>query len=371
MSLTAPKTDIMNTEARLANVLNTLPNPVMLVTRHGDLLYANLAAEDFFGMSAAQLARLGLKELAGYDSPLMTAIAQVGHSGSGISEYEVELGSPRGGARPVDLQVSPVIDDSDQLMVTIHERSMAHKIDRQLTHRGAARSVMGMAAVLAHEIKNPLSGIRGSAQLLEQGASEADLELTRLICDETDRICALVDRMELFSDHRPVARKAVNLHQVLEHVRRLASSGFANTIRFTEHYDPSLPHASADKDQLIQVFLNLVKNAAEAAPNPGGEITLTTAYRHGVRLTIPGTSKRMHLPLEVCVIDNGPGVPEDLRAHLFDPFITTKNNGTGLGLALVAKIIGDHGGIVECDSRAGRTNFRVLLPAHDASEEGA
>ena len=174
----------------------------------------------------------------------------------------------------------------------------------------------------------------------------------------------LVDRMEVFSDERPVEREPVNIHAVLEHVRTLAASGFARHIRIVEEYDPSLPPVLANRDQLIQVFLNLVKNAAEAIePDQDGEIQLTTAFRPGVRLTVPGASSRVSLPLEFCVRDNGPGVPDDIRPILFDPFITTKQNGSGLGLALVAKIVGEHGGIVECESAPRGTVFRVLMPA--------
>jgi two-component system nitrogen regulation sensor histidine kinase GlnL len=256
-------------------------------------------------------------------------------------------------------------------VVMLQERTIADKMDRQLTHRGAARSVIALAAMLAHEIKNPLSGIRGAAQLLEQSADDDDRALTKLICDETDRIVKLVDRMEVFADERPVGREPVNIHVVLDHVKRLAQSGFARHVKFVEEYDPSLPPVLANRDQLIQVFLNLVKNATEAIGETAidGEIQLTTAFRPGVRLAVPGSKTRVSLPLEFCVRDNGPGVPEDLMPHLFDPFVTTKQSGSGLGLALAAKIIGDHGGIIECESQPRRTIFRVLMPIYTGNGE--
>jgi two-component system nitrogen regulation sensor histidine kinase GlnL len=225
--------------------------------------------------------------------------------------------------------------------------------------------------MLAHEIKNPLSGIRGAAQLLEQSVADEDRSLTRLICDEADRIVKLVDRMEVFTDQRPVERRPVNIHLVLEHVKRLALSGIARHVKFVEDYDPSLPPVLANRDQLVQVFINLVKNAAEAIGEQAkdGEIQLSTAFRPGVRLTIPGSKSRVSLPLEFCVRDNGPGISEDLLPHLFDPFVSTKQTGSGLGLALVSKIIGDHGGIIECESQPRRTVFRLLMPMF--SGEGA
>jgi two-component system nitrogen regulation sensor histidine kinase GlnL len=346
-------------------VLNSLPLAVVVIGPDAKINDANVAAEDFFEMSVALLRRHSLRELVPFGSPLLSLIEQVRSRGGAVNEYKVDLGTPRTPSeRLVDLHVALVPERPGHVVVMLQQRTMADKMNRQLTHRGAARSVIALAAMLAHEIKNPLSGIRGAAQLLEQSASDDDRSLTRLICEEADRIVKLVDRMEVFGDERPVEREAVNIHVVLDHVRRLAQSGFGRHIRFVEEYDPSLPQVLANRDQLVQVFLNLVKNAAEAISENAadGEIAITTAFRPGVRLSLPGAKSKVSLPLEFCIKDNGPGVSEELMPHLFDPFVTTKPTGSGLGLALAAKIIGDHGGIIECESQPRRTIFRVLMP---------
>jgi two-component system nitrogen regulation sensor histidine kinase GlnL len=348
-------------------VLNALPFPVILVSGEGRVADANVAAEAFFEVSLLLLRRHLLRDLVPFGSPLLALVDQVRTRGGAVNEYRVDLGTPRNpGERVIDLHVAAVPERPGHVVVMLQKRTMAEKMDRQLTHRGAARSVIALASMLAHEIKNPLSGIRGAAQLLEQSASDEDRTLTRLICDEADRIVKLVDRMEVFADERPIDRKPINIHQVLEHVKRLAQSGFARHVKFVEEYDPSLPPVFGNRDQLVQIFLNLIKNASEAIGEtaPDGEIQLTTAFRPGVRLSLPGSKSRVSLPLEFCVKDNGPGVQEDLLPHLFDPFVTTKPSGTGLGLALVAKIVGDHGGVIECESQPRRTIFRVLMPVY-------
>jgi two-component system nitrogen regulation sensor histidine kinase GlnL len=344
-------------------LLNALPHPILAVAPDGFITEANLPAEIFFGISRPILLQQTLEHLLPFGSALISAIEQVKATGVAINEYRVDLGLPRlGMEKMVDLFVAPV-SDGEGLVVMLQERTIAEKMDRQLTHRGAARSVSAMAAMLGHEIKNPLSGIRGAAQLLEAEANDSDRALTRLICDETDRIVKLVDRMDAFSD-RPLERQSVNIHTVLDHVKKVAQAGFGRHVRFVENYDPSLPPVLGNRDQLVQTFLNLVKNAAEAIgeDRDDGEIELSTAFRPGVRLKLSHSDTPVSLPLEFCVRDNGPGVPSEMQPHLFDPFITTKASGSGLGLALVAKIIGDHGGIIECESHPRRTTFRVLMP---------
>jgi two-component system, NtrC family, nitrogen regulation sensor histidine kinase GlnL len=352
-------------------IINALPLPVLTVGAGGEILHANAAAESFFDNSLRVLQRQRLAEIMPFGSPVVSLVEEVRRRGASVSEYRVDVGSPRIGAeRIVDIFATALGDPGNAVVLMLQERTIADKMDRQLTHRGAARSVTALGAMLAHEIKNPLSGIRGAAQLLEQAADEGDRLLTRLICDEADRIVKLVERVELFGDERPVERGPVNVHGVLDQVKRLAQSGFARHIRFVEAYDPSLPPVLGNRDQLVQVFLNLVKNAAEAIGIDAleGEVVLSTAFRTGVRLQVPGSRERVSLPIELTVRDNGPGVPGDLLSDLFEPFVTTKAQGSGLGLALVAKIVGDHGGIVECDPAPRRTTFRVRLPMFTARD---
>ena len=350
-------------------LLAALPHPILVLAPDNRIVYANAAAEAFFSTGIVVLKRMRLDEVVAFGCPLMALVDQVRRSGSTVNEYGVEITTPKfSGPELVDVYSGPLPDQSDLIVLMLQQRNMALMIERQLTHRAAARSVSGLAAVLAHEIKNPLSGIRGAAQLLEQGVSDQDRSLTQLICSETDRIRKLVDRMEVFGDERPLTIEPVNIHDVLDHVRRLCETGAGRGIRFLEDYDPSLPPVPGNRDKLVQAFLNLMKNAVEAVGDNKnhGRIVMQTSFRPGVRLSVPGSGRRIGLPLMIQIEDNGSGIPEHLKSNLFDPFVTTKRTGTGLGLALVAKIIGDHGGIVEFDSDPERTIFRVLLPMHDS-----
>ncbi len=354
------------------HLLDALAHPILAVENHR-VVFANASAEDFFRVSAASLGRLRIEDIIPATSPLHAVIAQTQLNPQSINEYGIHIGTPRtGGERLVDVQAATIVDLPGAVLLSIHQRSIAQKLDQQLTHRSNVQTVTGLASVLAHEIKNPLSGIRGAAQLLEPALSGEDKALSQLIQKEADRIRDLVDQMEAFSEDAPLHRQPVNIHEVINHVKQLAVSGFARGLRVVEEYDPSLPPVLGDRNLLVQLMLNLVKNAAEAvaAEKPAGEIVLTTAYRPGVRLMLPGSEERVSLPLEVQICDNGPGVPSGMVQRLFDPFITSKPNGRGLGLALAAKITRDHFGILEYERRRAMSVFRVLLPT-EQPEAGA
>jgi two-component system nitrogen regulation sensor histidine kinase GlnL len=349
-----------------STVLNAIPSAVMAIDRSDAIAFVNPAAEQLFGISRTVLESRPLAELLPFDSPLFDLIRRVGDAGNGVSDYGVALLLSRGESHLVDVHVSLLDEQRGDRLVMLHPCSVAQRLNRQLSHRGGARAVAGLGATLAHEVKNPLSGIRGAAQLLEPSVPADEQPLIRLICDETDRICALVDRMEAFGDGKPIERRPVNIYQVLERVTRVSDSGFGRQVSIVERYDPSLPEVDGDHDLLVQVFLNLIKNAAEAVPAEGGEIRLSTQYTHGLSMRVANSRERVELPILVEVRDNGPGVSEEMVPHLFEPFVSSKRAGTGLGLSLAAKIVGDHGGVIEFQNQPRGALFRVRLPAHRA-----
>jgi len=351
----------MNGPVDFEVIWSSLPEPAMILDKKNQFLALNSAAELFLFASEASMKGKPVKKFTGDGSRLIDVLEQSRKNGSWLAEYGVEFSWRDRPTTLVDLQAAPIHERPGDMLLLIHPRSIAEKMDRTLVHRGAARSVVGMAGMLAHEIKNPLAGISGAAQLLEMNADENDRELTALIREEAARIEAILEQVDQFGDLRPPAREPVNIHDILDHAKRAATAGYASHVRFKEEYDPSLPMTVGDSTQLMQVIQNLLKNAAEAAPKAGGVITLSTAYRTGVKIATGG-GKRESLPLHVTVTDNGPGVPDDLKPNIFDPFVTSKSKGTGLGLALVSKVVADHGGVVECESEPGKTSFRLLLP---------
>ena len=348
-------------------LLAGLAVPAVLVAPDGRLVIANIAAETFLNASQAALSERGWAAAFGKNSAVEGLLRRALADGGGCAAYDMSLHFPSGRTVRADVLVAPVGDSLEWMTVAFQTRSVAMLVDRKVQHQGAARSAVGVAAMLAHEIKNPLSGIRGAAQLLATGADAEGRELTDLIVAEVDRIAKLVDRMESFTDTRPLRLRPENIHEVLGHVRKLAVQGFGAGITIRERYDPSLPLVAANRDSLVQVFLNLLKNAVEAV-DKSGEIVITTAFRAGLKVRPEGGGAPVSLPIEVRIIDSGAGIAADLADHVFEPFVTTKRGGSGLGLALVAKMVADHGGVVEYErvSEPERTVFRVLLPVAGA-----
>ena len=346
-------------------ILGALAFPIMVVGGDNKISYVNAAAEQFLEQGKSFLIGFSPEQIFAKHSPILSLIEQVRSGSISVFEHDIDLSRPRGGTRQVSIQASPLLDGADAVVMSFHSHGAARSMERQLVHRGAARSVTAMASMLAHEVKNPLSGIRGAAQLLERAVSAEDQPLAELIREEADRICKLVDRMGVFGDEGPPERQDVNIHEVLDRVHQLAAAEFTENIEILTDYDPSLPMVLANKDQLIQVFLNLIKNAVEAMPDQTGEIKLATRFRRGVRLTVPGSHERVHLPLLISVSDNGNGIPPDITQNIFDPFVTSKAGGTGLGLALVAKLVNDHGGVIEFETSSAGSCFQLYFPMHE------
>ena len=353
-----------------STLLAAIPSAVLALDPELRFTYANAAAEQLLSASWTVLARRSLEDHLAPHATLLALVRQVQAEAASISEYGLELALARGEMVQVDSHIATIPERPGHVLLVLHPCSAARRLDLGASGRRAMRSVAGLASTLAHEVRNPMSGIRGAAQLLESVVPEEDRALTQLICDEADRVCALVDRMEAFGDPGSLERRPVNIHRVLEHVRRVAAAGFARKVRFVELYDPSLPHVEGDRDRLVQVFLNLVKNAAEAVPAQGGQITVVTQYQHGLRVAVGNSRERLELPITVEIRDNGPGVPPDVLDHLFEPFVTTKRDGKGLGLPLVAKIVADHQGAVSYVPGDPGAVFRVRLPAARRASAG-
>ena len=367
------------TETLPQMIIEALPAAILVVDAQGLCRAMNGAAENLLQVGRKNLVGRKLAEIVFADCPLFTLIEQCGHGGSAVSDAEMTIGGPRLHLEHISVEVAPLDDSTGMVVVSIRDRQLEHRMARQSAAAEAAQSVRAMAGMLAHEIKNPLAGIRGAAQLLESKVAPAEAALAALIREESDRIVGLVNGVETFADDRVPALDAVNVHEVLDHVCKLARVSFARDAVLRELYDPSLPAVRGNRDLLIQIFLNLIKNAAEAFHRPEepmsdktaqkpGEITVTTAYQAGFRIGERNKAHRQIRRIAVTVADDGPGVPEALLGNLFDPFVSSKPGGRGLGLPLVAKLVRAHDGVIEFSSRPGQTRFTVLLPISDDSD---
>lgn len=348
------------------DVLAVLPVAVLLIDGDDRVRNANQAAENLLNRSQQAMAGRPLAEVVRLPDAIFGGEGRT--RDHGLWAFDVELALPHGRIR-ADLIETPVGERPGWRLLTLHHLASPYRHGHGAEPSGGALAAVGAAAILAHEIKNPLSGIRGAAQLLGSGDNSVeDAEaLTRLIVTEVDRIAALIDGMQGFTDNRTLPIEAANIYPMLDHVRDVARAGFGSRVRFSEAYDPSLPQVAVNRDAFVQVLLNLVKNAcAAAAGQEQPRVTIGTAFRHGVSLS-PGRDRpRRSLPIEITVTDNGPGAPAEIAEHLFDPFVSG-GGGQGLGLTLVDKLVRDMGGMVQY-SREGspeQTVFRIRLARAD------
>ena len=358
---------VISGDAAAVSILAHLPNPVFVIDDRDRFTYLNNAAEMFFQSSQVMLIGAPLATLIPADSPLFSMLSRARLQQVSVADQGVEFAGPRIGMKLVNVQISPYGERGladGQLLVTIQERALAERLRGQSVFHGAARSISAMAALLAHEVKNPLAGIKGAAQLLQADLGAGDAELTRMIVEETDRITSLLDRMEGFAGGASVVLAPVNIHEILDHCLAIASASFGTHLSVSRSYDPSLPVMEGHRDLLIQAFINIIKNASEVTDKKG-ELTVKTSYSRGRRLSAGAMRTQLHVPIQVEIIDNGPGISPDIRDHIFDPFVTAKAGGSGLGLAMVASVVADHGGMVEVDSARGRTVFRINFPLAD------
>jgi two-component system nitrogen regulation sensor histidine kinase GlnL len=344
-----------------SQIWSTLPFPAFVIDSDDKVVQANSAAEQIVQTSQSQMMGKDIGKFFGEKSVVVETIHQAQRQKSSLTQYGIELATVERASLECNLHVNFLDFDTSQLLMIIQPTSVAQKMSQSITHRTAARSVTAMASMLAHEIRNPLAGISGAAQLLAMNANENDVELADMIGQEAKRIGTLVDRFEHFSDSRPASRNAFNIHDILDRAIRAALAGFGASAVYVKEYDPSLPEASGDADQLLQVFQNLLKNAAEAVDPARGQIKIKTSYKSGVKFAVSG-DKTETLPLQIEIIDNGKGIPPNIIGEIFEPFVSSKANGSGLGLSLVSKIVTSHGGLVECSSDENGTRFTLRLP---------
>ncbi len=340
---------------------SSLPLPALVLGQDNIIVDVNPTAEDFLNLSRKSLISAPVWDKVMIDAPLESAFARARNDHSSLFVNDVDVGSGERPPMQCNVQIAPLNDADDNMLLLISPREISSRVSNSNSSKTAARSAIGMAEMLAHEIKNPLAGITGAAQLLSMGLTPEDQELTDLIVAESRRIVALLDQVEQFGNLRPPELKPVNIHDVLDRAHKSAAVSYGAHMTIIEDYDPSLPVTLGDADQLLQVLLNLLKNACEASKGGAGTIRLRTYYEQSLRLRRKDGSGNS-LPLQIEIIDDGPGLPDDIAADIFEPFISGKENGTGLGLALVSKIIADHSGWISVDSVPGRTVFRISLP---------
>lgn len=357
----------------LAEVMDVLPFPIVLLDHDDSFIWLNHAGEQFFKSSLSILSGTRLDRLIPKDSQIFSLIRRARQSGASVEDKAITFVGPRFGLRGASIQLVPFpLSNFNEpvILMTLQERTGAEQLATQQNFKGAALSMSRMSALLAHEIKNPLAGIKGAAQLLEMELPEAHHELSGMIVSETDRITSLLQRIENLSSDAPVRFETVNIHEVLDHCLKITSASFGRHLEIKRSYDPSLPDIQADREMLVQCFINLFKNASEATEE-GDSLSLQTSYSLTRYVTTETSRKLIHLPLQIAISDSGKGVSDDLQAHIFEPFVSNKSGGSGLGLAMVASVIADHGGAIAMHSSPQGSCFTLNLPITQGYNDAA
>ena len=344
-----------------SQIFAALPNPVFVLDLENKFIYLNQAAEIFFQSSRMILLGTALNSIIAADSNFLSMVRRARAQSISVGDQGVELNGPKIGLKLINVQITPFGDRGLRLLICIQERALAERLRGQSLFRGTARSIAAMAALLAHEVKNPLAGIKGAAQLLEADLDDDGQNLTRMIVEESDRVAALLDRMEGFAGGANLVLAPLNIHEILDHCLNLAQASYGAHVKVRRSYDPSLPLVNGHRDLLIQAFINIIKNACEAT-DINDKIIIKTSYSQGRRLTFSAVDGGSYAPVQVEVIDNGRGISEELRDHIFDPFVSGRCKGSGLGLTMVASVVADHGAMIDVDSAPGQTVFRVNFP---------
>ena len=357
-----------NSDVTESQIFAALPNPVFVLDRENRFIYLNQAAEIFFQSSRMMLLGTQLTSIMPLDSNFLSMVSRARAQSISVGDQGVELAGPKIGLKLINVQITPFGDREPRLLITIQERALAERLRGQSLFRGAARSIAAMAALLAHEVKNPLAGIKGAAQLLEADLDVEGQSLTRMIVEESNRVAALLDRMEGFAGGANLVLAPVNIHEILDHCLNVAQASYGAHMKIKRSYDPSLPLVNGHRDLLIQAFINIIKNASEAT-ELNSEITIKTSYSQGRRLTFAVVNGGSFAPVQVEVIDNGRGISEELRDHIFDPFVSGRSGGSGLGLTMVASVIADHGAMIDVESVPGQTVFRMNFPVAPEFEQ--
>ena len=357
-----------NSDVTESQIFAALPNPVFVLDRENRFIYLNQAAEIFFQSSRMLLLGTPLTRIMPEDSNFLSMVSRARAQSISVGDQGVELAGPKIGLKLINVQITPVGEREARLLITIQERALAERLRGQSLFRGAARSIAAMAALLAHEVKNPLAGIKGAAQLLEADLDADGQSLTRMIVEESDRVAALLDRMEGFAGGANLVLAPLNIHEILDHCLNVAQASYGAHMKIKRFYDPSLPLVNGHRDLLIQAFINIIKNASEAA-ELNSEIMIKTSYSQGRRLTFAAVNGGSYAPVQVEVIDNGRGISEELRDHIFDPFVSGRSGGSGLGLTMVASVIADHGAMIDVESVPGQTVFRMSFPVAPEFEQ--